>query len=168
MDPNSPADQTQNNISQPPPIDPSSISTKPSDDSKRFLIIVIFAAILALLIPTTVIVLSKTRQAKNIEVATTQQEPSQITCRAITITDTLNQPLTSDQLSALRPFDEIKVAINAGGETIDKARFRINGSTWQEVTIKDKGAFIGNYIIPEGIAKFTIEAEVHDPTEGWL
>lgn len=168
MDPQSIANQNNTQVN-PPPLDPANISTQPANpNNKRFITIIIFAALLAILIPTTVLVISKNRQQKNETGQIQQQEPAAAVCNAVTITDTLNQVLTSDQLSLLRPFDEVKIAISAPNPTLDKARFRVNGSTWQEVTIKENGAFIGNYILPSGIAKFTIEAEVHDPDQGWL
>lgn len=168
MDPQTVDNQNNSQIS-PPPLDPSSVSAQPANpDNKRFIIIIIFAALLAILIPTTVLVISKNRQQKNETGQIPKQESIAPACNAVTITDTLNQVLTADQLSLLRPFDEVKIAISAPNSSLDKARFRVNGSTWQEVTIKENGAFIGNYILPEGIAKFTIEAEVHDPTSGWL
>lgn len=153
----------------PSSIDLSTISPKPAaPDNRRFLIIVIFGAILAILIPVTIIILSRNRQTQEIQQQTSQQEGSVASCQAITITDTLNQPLSNEQLSTLRPFDEVKIIINVGTPNISKARFRVNGSIWQEVTIKENGAFIGNYIIPQGPTKFTVEAEVYDSTKGWL
>ena len=144
------------------------ISTTPiKPNNKRYIAIIAIGASLAVLIPLGVLVLnSKDKQT----VVESQQDTQTTTpvCQAITITDTLNKPLSQEQLSLLQPFDEVKIAISASSPQIDKARFRVNGSTWQEVTIKNNSAFIGNYIIPEGTKKFTIEAEVHSPSEGWL
>ena len=144
------------------------ISTSPvKPNNKRYIAIIAIGASLAVLIPLGVLVLNSQEKQTVVE---SQQDTQTATpvCQAVTITDTLNQPLSQEQLSLLRPFDEVKIAISASSPQIDKARFRVNGSTWQEVTIKNNRTFIGNYIIPEGTKKFTIEAEVHNPSEGWL
>lgn len=159
-------DQPMENISETQT--PNQISPTPAKpDNTKFIILILIGALLAVLIPLGVLVLSSQENQSAIE---NQQQTSATppVCQAITITDTLNQPLTQEQLTTLRPFDEIKIAVSAPSPLIDKARFRVNGSTWQEITIKSDDAFIGNYIIPQGIKKFTIEAEVHTQEEGWL
>lgn len=73
------------------------------------------------------------------------------------------------QLSSLKPGDQIYLAVLGEGESIDKARFRINGENWIETEQKreETGEFYINYTIPEGVTNFTIESEIHHPDQGW-
>lgn len=62
--------------------------------------------------------------------------------------------------SSLKAGDEVTIQVKGtGGPT--KARFRINGGTWQEQTqVNNTGAFYMDYTIPDGITDFVIEGEV--------
>lgn len=133
----------------------------------RFVILIIFGASLAILIPLIALYIVRS-QIIPPESSTSSQLAQPPTCSAITITDTLAAPLTQEDLSQLRPGDEIKILISSTGENLDKARFRVNGSAWQELNLKDGDNFVANYILSEGYKKFTIETEVHDKNKGWL
>lgn len=134
-----------------------------SDDPK-YLILIVIAALLTVFIPLLAVIFVKNQQP-----SPTQQVnlPIVSACNAITITDTLNNPLSDESLANLRPGDEVKILISATGNNLTKARFRVNGSEWQEITIKEENNFIGNYIL-DADNKFAIEAEVFDASKGWL
>lgn len=144
------------------------ITQPATSDETRFLILILAAAVLALLVPLLAILIVKYQPIAISQPQINQQISQNSACRAITITDTLNNPLSATALQQLRPGDEIKILISSSGDSLDKARFRVNGSQWQDVTIKEANNFIGNYILDIGIKKFTIEAEVHDKSKGWL
>lgn len=146
------------------PINVSPTPVKSADT--KYLILIIAGSILAIIIPLITLLIIKSQPA------TTTQSSNERTagplCRAITITDTLNNPLSQEVLSTLQPGDEVKILIATDGTTVEKARFRINGSQWQEVTIKSGNNFVANYILDSGVKKFTVEAEVYDKVKGWL
>lgn len=137
---------------------------KPSEG--KFIFLIIGGALLALFIPVLAVLLVK-NQAQ-ISPTPTSQSLSSPSCSAVTIADTLGNPLNQSALGQLRPGDEVKIIIAANRENLEKARFRVNGSQWQEVTIKDGSNFTGNYILSIGTKKFTVEAEVYDKEKGWL
>lgn len=62
--------------------------------------------------------------------------------------------------STLKPGDSVTLAVKGGG-TPTKARFRVNGSAWQESTTKNgSGEFTRTYTVPDNVTEFVIEAEV--------
>ena len=74
--------------------------------------------------------------------------------------------LSNSQLVNLDPGDSVKFAVRGTTKnaTIDKARFRINSSEWQETTDNKPGeanTYYVNYTIPEGVENFTVNAQVH-------
>lgn len=149
-----------------PPQQP--ISTKLAKPNEgRFIFLIVVGATIAILIPVLAVIVVKNQTLESLESQETTQTTSPA-CSAVTITDTLGSTLTQDNLSKLRPGDEVKVIISANSPSLEKARFRVNGSQWQEVTIKDGNNFTGNYILTTGTKKFTVEAEVYDKNKGWL
>jgi len=94
---------------------------------------------------------------------------SPISCSLIKVYNSYWQQVSEQNLSLLRPGDQVYLSVLGSGAGIDKARFRINGGGWQETTKKKSGTeeFYINYTIPAGINSFNIEAEVHHPTQGW-
>lgn len=146
---------------------PVNISPQPVKEGEgRFVVFIIIAAVLTVAIPLITIYIVRSQTTP--ETTTEQPLGETPSCLAITIADTFNTPLTEEDLSQLRPGDEIKILISGKGGNFDRARFRVNGSAWQEVTFKERDNFIANYILAEGYKKFTIEAEVHDREKGWL
>lgn len=63
--------------------------------------------------------------------------------------------------STVTPGDTVVLSVTGNG-TPSKARFRVNGGTWQETTTagNSAGTYTLSYTIPEGITDFQIEAEV--------
>lgn len=49
---------------------------------------------------------------------------------------------------------------------LTKSRFRINGGTWQETTVKHGNEFYIQYTIPAA-GTFQVESMVYNPTLGW-
>jgi hypothetical protein len=93
----------------------------------------------------------------------------EISCRQVKVYNTSWQQLSSSELSQLWPDSQVYFAVLGEGSGIDKARFRINGGSWQETTNKkpETEEFYISYTIPSGVANFNIEAEVHHPNYGW-
>lgn len=140
-------------------------ATKLNKRSGKFLLMIFVVLFILAIIPAGAIIIVKSSKPAPPQATSTQPASS---CNAVYIADSLNNPLSQNQLQGLRPGDEVKIIISASGQTVEKARFRINGSTWQEVLAKVNDNFIGNYIIEAGIKKFTVESEVFDKDKGWL
>ncbi len=158
--------QNQNISPEPIPQEQIITDTPVKQHEGKYILLLFIGGILALLIPTvTIIVVKNTAQTST---TITQEENSQSFCSAITIADTFNTPLSESDLASLRTGDEIKILIGYQGEKFEKARFRINGSSWQETTQKEEGSFVGNYILEDLGGKYTIEAELFDKENGWL
>ena len=134
-------------------------------NESKYVALIAVAAILAVLIPLAAVVIVRNQPPLLTQTAT--QTPQTASCNAITLTDTLGTVLSESDLVMLRPGDEVKIIISVAGGNLTKARFRVNGSGWQEVTNKDGNNFIGNYIL-DAQNKFNIEAEVFDKEKGWL
>jgi len=99
--------------------------------------------------------------------SSTSTPPPEASCRWIKVYGSNWQELTPSQLSNLHSSDRVYFVVSGSG--FDKARFRINGGSWQETTTKkpETEDFYISYIIPSGVTNFNIEAEVHHPTLGW-
>lgn len=93
-------------------------------------------------------------------------------CLEIKVFDTNGDRLTQSDLVSLKPGDQIQVTVASSATlgTIDKARFRINGSTDMESDQKKANTndYVIQYIIPQDAAGLSIEAEIHHDTLGWL
>lgn len=90
-------------------------------------------------------------------------------CSIVRVYNSSWEVLEQSQLSNLKPGDQIYLAVLGEGEGIDKARFRINSGNWIETEEKrpNTGEFYIAFTIPEGVADFNIEAEIHHPDQGW-
>ncbi len=171
--PNTPPDLINTPPPPPPPPptmpengqEPNISATKVSKRSGKFLVMLFVILFILVIIPVGALIIVKSSKPTPPQDISTQPTSS---CNAVYIADSLNNPLSQDQLQGLRPGDEIKIIISASGQSVEKARFRINGSTWQEVLAKVNDNFIGNYIIEAGIKKFTVESEIFDKDKGWL
>ena len=80
--------------------------------------------------------------------------------------------LTVDQLKELKVGDKVRFTV-AGTTTsgsFDKARFTINSVLQPETTSKKPNTqeFYTEYTIPTGTTSFTINAEIHHTTGGWI
>ncbi len=149
-------------------LNPQNITTKKtSTNDVKYLMLIVAIAIMTVLIPLVAIYLVKNKSVNIASENLNANNQQSAACNAITITDTLGSPLTSAALAKLRPGDEVKILINTSAST-SKARFRVNGSEWQEVMARENNNFIANYILSSGVNKFTIEAEIFDETRGWL
>lgn len=150
-------------------LNPQNITTKKtSTNDMKYLMLIVAIAIMTVLVPLVAIYFVKNKSVSISSESLNANNQQSAACNAITITDTLGSPLSSTALAKLRPGDEVKILINSS-PIVTKARFRVNGSQWQEVTAKDNNNnFIANYILSSGFNKFTIEAEIFDETKGWL
>lgn len=160
-------DQVITPISNDPAVSLSNVTPTPvKGGDTKYLVFIVLGSMVAILIPLIALVIVRSQPKTTAQIA--NESVKNPVCRAVTITDTLNNPLSSEALTLLRPGDEIKILIATDGTSSEKARFRVNGSQWQEVTIKSGNNFVGNYILDSGFKKFTIEAEIFDKEKGWL
>ncbi|HEX6976935.1 MAG TPA: hypothetical protein VF185_01065 [Patescibacteria group bacterium] len=87
------------------------------------------------------------------------------TCTGIQIYDTNWNPLTTTQLSALKPGDKIRFTLTGTTTSgvFDKARFTINGTLQPEVATKRPSSadFYEEYTIPTNITNFTVSGQLH-------
>lgn len=93
-------------------------------------------------------------------------------CLDIKAFDTNWSPMTIEQLSALKPGDKVRftVAGQTNSGSIDKARFKVNGTVRPEVTQKRPSSeeYYDEITIPEGVSSFSINAELHHSSLGWF
>lgn len=93
-------------------------------------------------------------------------------CHNVQAYDTNWNLLTGYDLSNLSEGDVVRFAV--GGTTdsgsFDRARFTINGTQRAEVTTKRPGTndFYDEYTVPAGVTNFTIDAEIHHTSLGWI
>lgn len=98
----------------------------------------------------------------------------ELTSKGISLYTTEWGALTGSELLTLAPGDTIICAVaTIPGFDIDKARIRINESTWNEAHIttqfnKSFNVFYREYTISSETAKLTIEAQLHSAINGWL
>lgn len=80
--------------------------------------------------------------------------------------------LTAAELAELNPGDTVRftVAGTATSGTFSKAKFKINTVTQPETTAKKPNTqeFYVEYVIPENIESFTINAQIYHSTQGWI
>jgi hypothetical protein len=80
--------------------------------------------------------------------------------------------LNTSQLASLKTGDIVRFAVEgtASSGTFDKARFTVNGQLRSEVSTKKPSSneFYDEYTIPAGTVNFTVSAQVHHVTLGWL
>ena len=92
-------------------------------------------------------------------------------CEKIKIYDPSGKIIPKENLPGLKPGDKITIAVLGGGN-FDKARIRVNAMNWLAENETDKknanAEFYLEYIIPGGVTKFKIEAELHTADGGWL
>ncbi|MFH1971539.1 MAG: hypothetical protein ABIJ05_04115 [Patescibacteria group bacterium] len=95
-----------------------------------------------------------------------------IACLNIKAYDTSWNLLTTDQLKDLKAEDKVRftVAGNATSGTFSKAKFTINSVAQAETTSKKPSSeeFYTEYTIPSGTTNFTINAQIHHTTKGWI
>ena len=93
-------------------------------------------------------------------------------CLNIKAYDTNWNLLTIDDLSNLQEGDKVRftVAGTATSGTFDKAKFTINSVDQPETTAKKPSSeeFYSEHTIPAGITTFTIDAQIHHSTQGWI
>ena len=93
-------------------------------------------------------------------------------CGDVQAYDTNWNLLSSAQLAQLKSGDTVRFAVagttNSG--TFDKARFTINGILQPETSTKKPASdsFYMEYTVPTGTLNFTVTAQVHHSTLGWL
>ncbi len=80
--------------------------------------------------------------------------------------------LSGSQLSVLKPGNNINFCVNGttNSGSFDKAKFTINGSQQSETTTKRPGTndYCQSYTIPDGATTFTVTAQIHHATLGWV
>ena len=93
-------------------------------------------------------------------------------CLDIKAYDTTWKLLTISDLANLSEGDKVRFTVigNATSGAFDKAKFTINSSVQPETTAKKPNSeeFYVEYTIPAGITAFTIDAQVHHLTQGWI
>jgi len=92
-------------------------------------------------------------------------------CGTVKTYDLTWTQLSESQLGDLSPGDAVKfsVAGTASSGSFDKAKFTINGSEVETSTLRPgTDEFYVDYEIPEGVATFTIDAQVHHIDLGWF
>lgn len=108
------------------------------------------------------------KDVSNIQVWMSKRETPTISasCSEIKAYDRSWNPLSTSQLQGLDSGETIYLTVEGMTDDgiIDKARFRINSSEWQESTNLKPGearTYYINYTIPEDTNNFTINAQVH-------
>lgn len=95
-----------------------------------------------------------------------------VSCLNVKAYDTSWNPLTASNLSILKTGDKVRFTVTgtATSGTFDKAKFTINSVAQPETTSKkpSSGEFYTEYTIPSGITSFTISAQIHHTTKGWI
>jgi len=94
------------------------------------------------------------------------------TCGDVKTYDTNWKLLSADDLKNLSSGTIVRFAVSgtANSGTFDKARFTVNGVQRPEVTTKKPGSeeFYDEYTIPSGTTTYTVSAQVHHTSLGWL
>lgn len=108
------------------------------------------------------------KDVSNIQVWMSRGQTPQLSasCGEIIAYDQEWNQLSSSQLEGLNSGETIRIAVDgqSNNGTIDKARFRINSSEWQESSTLRPGedsTYYIEYVIPEDTENFTINAQVH-------
>ena len=98
--------------------------------------------------------------------------PPGIECSCLTIKTFDDEWNIITNPSSLSVDDTVRFTVSGttNSGSIDKARFNINGTLMPEVTAKrpSTNEFFYEYIIPEGVSAFTINADLHHTTIGWF
>ncbi|MBU0998506.1 hypothetical protein KJ570_03195 [Patescibacteria group bacterium] len=93
-------------------------------------------------------------------------------CLYVKVYDENWNTIPTAELADLAAGDIIKFAVKgtAISGSLDKARFIINTGLSGEITNKKPGTeeFYVEYVIPEGLSKLTVKAELHHTTLGWF
>lgn len=93
-------------------------------------------------------------------------------CGEVEAYDTNWNKLTSTQLAALDPGDVVRFVVSgtSSSGTFDKAKFTVNGTALPETSTKKPGsdAFYVEYTIPASGTNFSVSAQVHHSTLGWI
>ena len=93
-------------------------------------------------------------------------------CLAIKAYNTSWSLLDTSKLSQLKTGDTVRFAVlgQTSSGNFEKARFRVNSTSWlPETTTKKPNTeeFYVEYTIPSGVTSFNVEAEIYHPTLGW-
>ncbi|KKQ42082.1 MAG: hypothetical protein US60_C0024G0011 [Microgenomates group bacterium GW2011_GWC1_37_8] len=98
--------------------------------------------------------------------------PVQSQCRDIKIYDLQWNLLTQDDLKELTAGITIRIAVNSNTSSglIDQAKFTINGTENQAVSTKkpQTNEIYDEYVIPTGVATYTIQVQLHHSQFGWF
>jgi len=93
-------------------------------------------------------------------------------CLNVKAYDTSFNELDATDLTLLKSGDKVRFAVlgTTSGGSIDKARFSINGGSYQETTLKKPGTeeFYYEYTIPAGTVSFSVTAQLHHSIFGWF
>lgn len=100
--------------------------------------------------------------------------PPEVTaaCNDVVAYDVNWSPLSSSQLAQLAAGDNVRIAVSGSTSSggFDKARFTINGIQQPETTLQKPGSaeFYQEYTIPVGVINFSVSAQIHHSSLGWL
>lgn len=102
---------------------------------------------------------------------TSQQNPT-VTCSGVKAYNTSWVELSAAQLSGLRAGNTVNYCVGgtASSGSFDMAKFTINNvaqaeTTEQRPTTSD---YCQSYVIPAGVTTFTVKAQIHHVTLGWI
>ena len=97
---------------------------------------------------------------------------STVQCLNIKAYDASWNSLSATNLQSLKTGDIVRFTVSgtATSGTFDKAKFTINSVSLGETTSKKPSSeeFYTEYTIPSGTTSFTINAQIHHTTKGWI
>jgi len=92
-------------------------------------------------------------------------------CINIKVYDTSWKQLATSDLTNLKAGDKINLAV-AGSKgssgTIDKAKFKVNGTDLTETTQKHNSEFYSEYTVPASVTSFSVNVQLHHTVNGWF
>lgn len=104
--------------------------------------------------------------------STTPTPSSTVQCLNIKAYDTSWNSLSATNLQSLKAGNIVRFTVSgtATSGTFDKAKFTINSVSLGETTSKKPSSeeFYTEYTIPSGTTSFTINAQIHHTTKGWI
>lgn len=113
-----------------------------------------------------------TSNPTNPPIITPTSSPVAPYCAAIHVYDAEWNVISTADLSKLVAGATINFCVSgaAPSGTFDMARFTINGVQQTDTTTRWPGStdFCQSYTLPEGTSTFTVSAQIHHSTEGWI
>lgn len=136
------------------------LNVKPPPKNKNKLILLL---LILLLIVFGVVSLVGISKLKSVEIS-----------KGIRIFDRDFKPIRAEEIGKLSEGKSIIIGVETIKDSdIDQARIRVNSDVWRQENITQKFAkkfnvFFITYVIPTGVTKLKIEAQLHSFKNGWL